>query len=82
MVEEYLPEWATGINEKRELRSGTQLCTKDGRRIGNARIINVTIRYGHVIYECETDKGNLLYLMESEITSLFHIGEWFVNIND
>ena len=82
MDEEYLPEWAIGINEKRELRHGTQLCTKDGRQIGNARITDVTSMQGHVIYECETDKGTLIYLTESEITSLFYIGEWFVNIND
>ena len=82
MDEVYLPEWATGINEKRELRIGTQLCTRDGRRMGNARITDVTIKYGYVVYVCETDRGNILNLIESEITSLFHIGEWFVNIND
>lgn len=82
MDEILLPEWATGINKERELRCGTQLCTKDGRRTGNARIINVTNKYGYVIYVCETDKGNILNMTESEITYLFHIGEWFVNIKD
>ena len=79
--EEYnnmLPEWATGKNKLKELIVGTQLCTKDGRRTGNARIISIEERYGYTVYVAKTDVGNLMNLIESEVYSMFYIGEWLV----
>ena len=81
--EEYnnmLPEWATGKNKIKELIVGTQLCTKDGRRTGNARIISIEERYGHTVYVAKTDVGNLMNLVESEVHSMFYIGEWLLPV--
>lgn len=81
--EEYnnmIPDWATGKNKLKELIVGTQLCTKDGRRTGNARIISIEERYGHIVYVARTDAGNLINLVESEVHSMFYIGEWLLPV--
>lgn len=49
----------------------TTLLTKDGRRLGNALIVE-TYRGQHVI---KTDYGNRLDLSMAEITRYFYIGE-------
>jgi hypothetical protein len=76
-----LPDWAVGRNWGYELIPGAQLCTKDGRRTGNAHII----RHGEGIaagpvhvptFECLTDAGHKILHTEKEIESEFYIGDW------
>lgn len=83
--EEPLPEWATGLNPEKELRVGTQLCTRDGRRMGNARIMRVGTLSKEIdtpLYVCETDRRNRIRLVAEEVHELFHIGDYFVNTED
>lgn len=83
-----LPEWAVSRNWDYSLVPGAQLCTKDGRRTGNAHIVSVykkeqfapenannyqgTITY----YECLTDAGSKFTMSEPEILEAFTIGDW------
>ena len=76
-----MPEWAIGRNWDYSLVPGAQLCTKDGRHIGNAHII----RHGPGIaagpvhiptFECLTDAGQKFHFTEREIESEFYIGDW------
>lgn len=80
MLEELLPEWAERINTEQELIVGTQLCTKDGRRTGNARIIQVTTsKYtDEMLYVVETDKKNIINANEAEVNELFYIGKYIL----
>lgn len=76
-----IPNWAIGRNFAYELVAGAQLCTKDGRRVGNAHVI---ARYGVgpvleeiMVYDCITDAGSMISkLTESEVLDMFHIGDW------
>lgn len=67
-----LPDWAIDRNWFRELILGAQLCTKDGRRMGNAHLLDIT----GDIYVCLTDAGSVFRLNESEVNNAFWIGEW------
>lgn len=74
-----MPEWASGLNKKQELDLKTQLCTKDGRKTGNARIVMVTRQKGEKpTYTAITDRGNLMNLSEEEIHELFWIGPYIL----
>lgn len=70
------PEWATGVNKYGDLAVGTQLLTRDGRRMGNARIKE---QDGHHWFKVVTDAGNELVLSDQEIHTYFHIGIYFVD---
>lgn len=76
-----LPDWVVGRNWDYSLVPGAQLCTKDGRRTGNAHIIKTeVVQYGDqpevLIYHCITDAGNQLAFSEPEILEAFTIGDW------
>ena len=79
-----LPEWAIGRNWSYDLQPGAQLCTKDGRRMGNAHVLRCGInkQYGSanrgiMLYDCITDAGSYIHSMpENELTEAFYIGEW------
>lgn len=76
-----LPEWAIGRNWDYSLVPGAQLCTKDGRRTGNAHIIKVvppnTVGKVDVsLYHCLTDAGSAFVHSEQELLGQFTIGEW------
>lgn len=76
-----LPEWAVARNWGYELVPGAQLCTKDGRRTGNAHILRVREapehpNYTH-LYDCITDAGSYIgSFSETEVLEQFHIGDW------
>ena len=66
-----LPEWATGVTTTPVV--GAQLCTRDGRRIGNAVIYSQEQAPGRqAAYTCITDAGNHAVLTAVEIDELFH----------
>ena len=83
-----LPDWAIARNWDYSLVPGAQLCTKDGRRTGNAHIIKLTLvhvpetanrhnPYGeHTVYECLTDAGSKFVFTEPELLEAFTIGDW------
>lgn len=76
-----LPEWAVDRNWDYSLVPGAQLCTKDGRRTGNAHIIKMGegIAAGPVFlhtYECLTDAGSKMIFTEQELNTAFSIGDW------
>lgn len=75
-----LPEWAVAHNVGEQVVIGAQLCTKDGRRHGNAHIVGameVTLDTGvTTTYHCITDAGNEMHLSEREINTEFYIGKY------
>lgn len=83
-----LPEWAIARNWDYSLVPGAQLCTRDGRRTGNAHIIQRVVKevpatadrnnpYGEqTYYECLTDAGSKFTFTEQEIETAFTIGDW------
>lgn len=78
-----LPEWADRYNSNNELVEGTQLCTKDGRQRGNARIVSIdhnnpVFPTGSVLYKVRTDIGTEMNLLADEINSMFYIGRYIL----
>ena len=83
-----LPDWAVARNFGYELVPGAQLCTRDGRRTGNAHIIRPVVKevpatadrnnpYGEqTYYECLTDAGSKFTFTEQELETAFTIGDW------
>ena len=73
-----LPDWATGLNITKQPVVGAQLCTKDGRRVGNGFIADIQdhYKYGGSIYKVVTDKGNALLLTESELLEMYWVGDY------
>lgn len=72
-----LPDWAVAENLTKALEPGAQLCTKDGRKIGNAHIIKITDGcLGGKIYLILTDAGTPVPLSETEVHELFYVGRW------
>ena len=83
-----IPDWATARNFGYEIKEGTQLLTRDGRRMGNAYIVqhamvtmpelaDRTNPFGEVpVFHCLTDAGSKFTMMEKELLGQFHIGDW------
>lgn len=67
MCNEYLPEWASAVSDGDYMIPLTQLCTRDGRRMGNAVVVSVT-----TVAQIVTDMGTHLQLTEGELQELFH----------
>lgn len=80
-----LPKWATAKNNG-SLVIGAQLCTKDGRRLGNAHIVDITERMWKkescLIYSVLTDAGTRLNLTSEEIASEFYPSEFISDVNE
>lgn len=82
MQDQHLPDWATARNWDHALVPGAQLCTKDGRRTGNAHIVkieNVIYKAGDVsrpVFTCLTDAGSVFKFSHAEVVSQYYIGDW------
>lgn len=74
-----LPEWAERRNQNKELIRGTQLMTKNGMRIGNARIVAVEWQeqLGYV-FTCRSDMGNQFRYTVRELHDQFEIGPYIL----
>lgn len=70
-----LPEWAIGFAKGKYNTPGAQLCTRDGRRLGNAFIMSIDDNY-HVM----TDIGNVLVLTENEVKEAFYPPRYYMDI--
>jgi len=85
-LEEPLPEWATR-KATGELEVGLQLCTKDGRRMGNGVIIDAytVTRYTpleetYEIWKIMTDMGNVVNMMKEEVDEAFYLGDYVMDV--
>lgn len=79
-----IPEWAIKRYEG-VLEMGTQLPTKDGRRVGNAHIIDIMpamSAHFQTAYTVLTDAGNRLVLTVDEIKELFHEPMWVADFTE
>ena len=74
-----LPDWAERLNQDKELIPGTQLMTKNGMRIGNARIVAVEWQeqLGYV-FTCRSDMGNQFRYTVRELHAQFEIGPYIL----
>lgn len=80
---EVLPEWAERYDPSGTLELHRQLCTKDGRRLGNAFITKIGFTLASIAdfkpepcYTVLTDAGSEVRMIESEIHEYFYIGEY------
>ena len=73
LPEEPLPIWASHRSNGNYLEIGSQLLTRDGRVIGNAKVIgfDLTSERPDLVEIC-TDVGNKTVLSEAELESLFY----------
>ena len=77
-----LPDWAIARNWDYSLVPGAQLCTRDGRRTGNAHIISTENKdypgqAGFTqVFHCLTDAGSKFVFTEQEIETAFTVGDW------
>lgn len=82
--DEPIPEWAIGRTEGKYI-IGAQLPTKDGRRTGNAHIIDIYKKtYNkrkYTIHLVLTDAGTEIQCTENELKELFYPTEWLSDVN-
>lgn len=60
------------------VRNGTQLCTKDGSRCGNARIMEVKHSEEPMSFLVRTDAGSEMVCTVNEIHEIWTIGPYFI----
>lgn len=75
-----LPNWAEDFNLTYDLKVGTQLLTKDGRRVGNAWIWKTEPGDVHELFKIVTDAGANMTLTGVEVHELFYIGVYLCTI--
>lgn len=77
-----LPDWAESLNTQRQLVLRAQLCTKDGRRVGNARIIDITDQLvadpGTTYYRIRTDVGHEFWYTSGEVHEAYWVGDYIM----
>lgn len=69
-----MPDWAESLNLDLKPVERAQLCTKDGRRVGNARITKVETIGEKIYYHVRTDIGNEMILTPSELNLMYWVG--------
>lgn len=66
-----------GLYKSDGLEEGSQLLTRDGRKVGNAHISGPTQeKFGKKFWPILTDFGNQMFLTESEINEFFYPPVW------
>ena len=84
-LREVLPDWAESYSPDGILRPGRQLCTKDGRRLGNAFITRelepIPTLVLLAVWEVVTDAGNVLKMTSEEIRELFYVGDYIAHLH-
>lgn len=75
--QEPLPHWALGYNFDEAVMVGAQLFTRDGRVIGNAKVILYSENDAWII---QTEAGNKTTLNTVEIMNRFWIGPYLLPI--
>lgn len=75
----FQPKWA--IRAATGFEKGAQLCTKDGRRIGNGVVSgNKISRLGYLMWPVLTDAGHILYMSDAELEDMFHPPQWVMDV--
>lgn len=78
--EAQLPPWAIGkANGFGDI--GAQLCTKDGRRMGNAVVVGTKTAINMEAMVIITDAGNMLTLTERELQESFYEPTWLLDVD-
>jgi hypothetical protein len=79
--DDWIPHWANGTTTVPTL--GAQLCTRDGRGVGNAVIMGGCAgRDGELSWEILTDAGNTLHFSEAELAESFWPPRWVMDPRD
>lgn len=82
-LDEPQPEWAVGRLNGEYMTKGASLATRDGRRIGNAFVCELTKHPTlGMIATVITDMGNKVSLTESELKELFFPPVWIMNCEE
>jgi hypothetical protein len=69
-IDARIPHWAVATTKV--LAPGAQLCTRDGRKVGNAVVTGPEIEmHGHKFWPVLTDAGNVMHLNTAELDELF-----------
>lgn len=90
-----LPGWAVGLTDQ-YMTLGAQLCTRDGRRTGNAVVVDIEARplflaLMGTVFKVEdgfkvaivlTDMGNQMTLNEAELAEMFYQPKYIIDLND
>ncbi len=76
-----LPRWAVGL-AKGSLVMGAQLPTRDGRRMGNAHIVDIDETLHGDMYTILTDAGNYLALCRAEVEELFYPPKYTAEVGE
>ena len=88
IVEEWehiLPPYAIRRAREGMLEVGAQLCTRDGRRMGNAHIIKAKLGVlgtGRLYYTLLTDAGTVLTMNSTEINECFWPPRLISDVNE
>lgn len=72
-MQEPLPDWADRLSDGDVMVPMTQLCTKDGRRTGNAIVLHTEISHGYEVAVIQTDAGHVFKMTRAEILEAFHL---------
>lgn len=79
-----LPPWAIG-RYRGYMEPGVQLCTKDGRKIGNGVVVEAAwgggLFHQWFCISVVTDIGNRLELGEKEVAELFYRPKWVMDMH-
>lgn len=82
-LQQVLPDWAESYSPDGILCPGRQLCTKDGRRLGNGFITRelepIPTLVLLAVWEVVTDAGNVLKMTSEEIRELFYVGDYIAH---
>lgn len=83
VYEEPLPGWAIGLAHGLYVL-GSQLPTRDGRRMGNAHIIDTKYSepLDQTVYAVLTDAGNTLRMTQEELEECFYPPKYISDVSN
>ena len=82
MLGDHLPPWAI-CRARGVLMLGAQLPTRDGRRMGNAHIVEITpgcLGTERLMYSILTDAGSKMVMTAEEIAQRFYPPVWVSDV--
>lgn len=80
-LEAMKPDWAASVSDG-TLQPNQQLCTRDGRRVGNAVIVRKLTKADFEYWAVLTDIGTLINFTDNEIDELFYRGPYLMHAHD
>ncbi len=81
-MKEPLPHFVERFSDGNYMVKNTQLATRDGRKIGNARVLKVKYckELKKEIAYCISDMGNTFSFSEDELKEYFHKPRYIINL--